>query len=428
MVSIGPILAVPGMREAVRASPAPVVGFAGILGGAPVLGMAQHLLPAIGVEVDAAAVGEHYGSRTGEGVLDVWAMDGADAGSADRVRAAGLRPVVTDLIMSDPEATATFISYAVKSGTACARRSDLQPRLLFTIFAPDGIAEITAGDDLAAIVLDAVHADPQGPLLDGDIVVITSKIVSKAEGRVVPAADREAMINAETVRTVARRGATAIVRDPGRAHPCGRGRRPVQRGALRGAAAAGGPRCVRRPAARGAGGADRPPPRRDRLRHRRPGLANRPDRPGDRGVRGAGRPSYAGLSDGYGNPLRITAMALADELAGAADLVKGKLDGRPVAVVRGLSGLVGDPGGTAAELVRPAAEDLFPLGSREAVLAAALIAAGRADAYEEVVGLDAAERAAAVVRLVGVEGPAAELLMRMLSADLSDPAALSPPG
>ena len=103
-------------------------------------------------------------------------------------------------------------------------------------------------------------------------------------------------------------------------------------------------------------------------------------------------------------------MALADELAGAADLVKGKLDGRPVAVVRGLSGLVGDPGGTAAELVRPAAEDLFPLGSREAVLAAALIAAGRADAYEELVRLDAAERAAAVLRLVGVEGPAAELL------------------
>ena len=83
-------------------------------------------------------------------------------------------------------------------------------------------------------------------------------------------------------------------------------------------------------------------------------------------------------------------MALADELAGAADLVKGKLDGRPVAVVRGLSGLVGDPGGSAAELVRPAAEDLFPLGSREAVLAAALIAAGRPDAYEELVAAGAA--------------------------------------
>ena len=95
-----------------------MVGFAGILGGAPVLGMAHRLLPAIGVAVDAAAVGRHYGARTAGGVLDVWAMDTADAGSADRVREAGLRPVVTDLIMTDPEATAAFIGYAVKSGTA----------------------------------------------------------------------------------------------------------------------------------------------------------------------------------------------------------------------------------------------------------------------------------------------------------------------
>ena len=57
VVSIGPILAVPGLRDAVQRAPAPVVGFAGILGGAPVLGMAHRLLPAIGVDVDAAAVG-----------------------------------------------------------------------------------------------------------------------------------------------------------------------------------------------------------------------------------------------------------------------------------------------------------------------------------------------------------------------------------
>jgi LPPG:FO 2-phospho-L-lactate transferase len=51
-------------------------------------------------------------------VLDVWAMDTTDAAGADRVRTAGLTPVVTDLIMSDPEATAAFLGYAVKSGTA----------------------------------------------------------------------------------------------------------------------------------------------------------------------------------------------------------------------------------------------------------------------------------------------------------------------
>ena len=118
VVSIGPILAVPGLRAALVDAGAPVVGFSGILGGAPVLGMAHRLLPAIGVGVDAASVGVHYGSRTAGGVLDVWAMDTADAAAAERVRAAGLVPVVTDLIMSDPEATAAFIAYAVKSGTA----------------------------------------------------------------------------------------------------------------------------------------------------------------------------------------------------------------------------------------------------------------------------------------------------------------------
>ena len=64
VVSIGPILEVPGIRAAMVTTSAPVIGFAGILGGAPVLGMAHRLLPAIGVAVDAAAVGRHYGSRT----------------------------------------------------------------------------------------------------------------------------------------------------------------------------------------------------------------------------------------------------------------------------------------------------------------------------------------------------------------------------
>ena len=118
VVSIGPILAVPGLRAALVAAGAPVVGFSGILGGAPVLGMAHRLLPVIGVGVDAGSVGVHYGSRPAGGVLDVWAMDTADAAGAERVRAAGLAPVVTDLIMSDPEATAAFVAYTVKSGTA----------------------------------------------------------------------------------------------------------------------------------------------------------------------------------------------------------------------------------------------------------------------------------------------------------------------
>jgi LPPG:FO 2-phospho-L-lactate transferase len=114
VVSIGPILAVPGLRDAVRAGSAPVVGFAGILGGAPVLGMAHRLLPAIGVEVDAAAVGLHYGARRADGVLDLWVMDSRDAASADRVRRAGLDATVTDLVMHDPDATAAFVRHSVE--------------------------------------------------------------------------------------------------------------------------------------------------------------------------------------------------------------------------------------------------------------------------------------------------------------------------
>ena len=292
---------------------------------------------------------------------------------------------------------------------------------MITIFAPDGIAEITAGDDLAAIVLDAVRADPQGPLQDGDIVVITSKIVSKAEGRAVPAADRETTLIAETARTVARRGATAIVR--------------TRRGLT--LAAAGVDRSNVDPSAVLLLPVD-PDASAARLRaalQRATGLrlgviisdtAGRAWRIGqtDQAIGVAGVQAvrnYAGVFDRHGNELRVTAMAVADEVAGAADLVKNKLDGRPVAIVRGLSRLVGDPGGTAAALVRPTGEDLFPLGSREAVLAAALIAADRTDAYEDLVRLDGEERVAAALQVVGAEGPAADLLTRMLSADLADP-------
>lgn len=115
VVSIGPILEVSGIRTAVRNATAPVIGFAGILGGAPVLGMAHRLLPAIGVAVDAAAVGRHYGSRSAGGILDLWVMDSADAGSVAALERDGLPSAVTGLIMSSPEATAEFVRLAVKA-------------------------------------------------------------------------------------------------------------------------------------------------------------------------------------------------------------------------------------------------------------------------------------------------------------------------
>ncbi len=82
---------------------------------------------------------------------------------------------------------------------------------------------------------------------------------------------------------------------------------------------------------------------------------------------------HAGRVDGYGNPLAVTAPALADEVAGAADLAQGKLAGRPVALVRGLAAHVlpaGDDGPPARSLNRPLAQDMFALGTREAVVAA----------------------------------------------------------
>ncbi|MGI3781901.1 MAG: 2-phospho-L-lactate transferase CofD family protein, partial [Janthinobacterium lividum] len=113
VVSIGPILAVPGIRSALRSTPAPVLGFSGILHGAPVLGMAHRLLPTIGVAVDAAAVGRHYGARSGTGVLDAWVLDTADAASAAALEADGLPTLARDLVMSSPDATAAFVRSAV---------------------------------------------------------------------------------------------------------------------------------------------------------------------------------------------------------------------------------------------------------------------------------------------------------------------------
>lgn len=113
VVSIGPILGVGGLREALVAAPAPVIGFAGILGGAPVLGMAHRLLPAIGVAVDAASVGIHYGSRAAGGVLDVWVMHSADADSASSLQQHQLPTLITKLIMDSPAATARFVLEAV---------------------------------------------------------------------------------------------------------------------------------------------------------------------------------------------------------------------------------------------------------------------------------------------------------------------------
>ncbi|WP_029144933.1 2-phospho-L-lactate transferase [Microbacterium luticocti] len=115
VVSIGPILAVPGVRDALRATPARVVGVSGIIGGAVVRGMADVCLAAIGVPTTAAAVAGHYGARAAGGLLDAWVMAEEDAALAPEVAALGVRPVVSPLWMTDAAASAAIVDAALEA-------------------------------------------------------------------------------------------------------------------------------------------------------------------------------------------------------------------------------------------------------------------------------------------------------------------------
>jgi coenzyme F420-0:L-glutamate ligase/coenzyme F420-1:gamma-L-glutamate ligase len=228
--------------------------------------------------------------------------------------------------------------------------------------------EVRRGDDLTTLLLE--HTD----LLDGDVVALTSKVVSKAEGRAV-SGTRPAAVTTETTRVLARRGDSVIAE--------------TRHGLV--LAAAGVDSSNVEP-----GTALLLPVEPDRTaRELRAGVfertgmnvavvitdtAGRAWRNGqvDLAIGCAGLAALTDLSgttDPFGNVLIVTAPATADEIASAGDLVKGKTRGQPVAVLRGLSDLVlppGDHGLGAAELVRPSELDLFGLGAREAAVTAAL--------------------------------------------------------
>ncbi|MFK4066240.1 coenzyme F420-0:L-glutamate ligase [Streptomyces sp. NPDC029674] len=237
----------------------------------------------------------------------------------------------------------------------------------YRVWAVPGLPEVREGDDLAKLIAAAEPA-----LADGDVVLVTSKIVSKAEGRIVQADDREAAIDAETVRVVARRGPLRIVEN--------------RQGLVMAAAGVD---------------ASNTPAGTVLLLPTDPDASARAVREGLRGALGVdvgvivtdtfGRPWRAGLTDvaigaagvrvlddlrggedAYGNPLSATVVATADELAAAGDLVKGKAAGLPVAVVRGLphvvnGGVEGSADEGARALVRAARDDMFRLGTSEAV-------------------------------------------------------------
>lgn len=233
-----------------------------------------------------------------------------------------------------------------------------------------GLPEFRPGDDLTAALARALVPT----LADGDVVVVTSKILSKVEGRLVRVphdpeerdAARRRLIDDETVRVLATKGRTKIVTN--------------RLGIVQAAAGVDGSNVA------GDEVALLPEDPDGSAETLRAGLAaalgvrvavvvtdtmGRCWRLGqtDAAIGSAGLVAlhgYGGTVDAQGNELLVTEIAVADEVAAAADLVKGKLGGVPVAVVRGLRHLVGG-GRSAGELVRPVEEDLFWLGTAEAL-------------------------------------------------------------
>ena len=254
---------------------------------------------------------------------------------------------------------------------------------MLQIWALDGLPEVRAGDDLIALVADAAG----GTLRDGDILVVTSKIVSKAEGRSLPADDREDAITAETVRVVA-----------SRTSPTGHTTRIVENrlgiiAAAAGVDASNTPHgtVLLLPADPDASARDLAAGLRARLGVTVGVLVSdtmgRAWREGqtDAAIGAAGVLVFEdlrGQTDAEGRPLVVTMPCVADELCAAADLVKGKSERRPVAVVRGRADLVGSldlPG--ARSIIRPPERDMFHTGAEEAYEQG--YAAGAAEVWDE---------------------------------------------
>jgi len=241
-----------------------------------------------------------------------------------------------------------------------------------------GIGEIAPGDELSAIIGDAIA----GRVREGDVVVVTSKIVSKAEGRVVRADDREAAITAETVRVVAEKrwpgGSTRIVEN--------------RLGLVQAAAGVDASNTPEGTVLLLPEDPDRSALELCAALRARHGVCvgviitdtmGRPWRIGqtDVAIGAAGvrvLDDLQGTADDFGRELAVTNAALADEIAGAANLLAGKTSRQPVTLVHGLGDLVLDDAAVAAarlgggsapsarDLVRAPEDDLFRLGAREA--------------------------------------------------------------
>lgn len=103
VISVGAVLATPGVAEAIRETPARVVGVSPIIGGSVVRGMADVCLAAIGVPSDAGAVGLHYGARARGGLIDAWLVDTVDAAAGSSLARSGIEAKAVPLWMTDLE-------------------------------------------------------------------------------------------------------------------------------------------------------------------------------------------------------------------------------------------------------------------------------------------------------------------------------------
>ena len=232
------------------------------------------------------------------------------------------------------------------------------------IFGIEGIGEITPGSDLAGIIAEAAAASPDTKLLDGDVLVVTQKIVSKAENRLVEIdpndpLSHKPLVERESVRILRRRG-ELIISETEHGFICANAGIDLSN-VERGWAAllpVDSDRSARRI--------------RDGLRHRAGVeiaviVSDTFGRPWRRGVTDvaigcagvAGVVDLRGTADALGREMQVTEVAVVDEIAAAAELVMGKSTNIPVAVVRGVDPTWLREASVRAEIVRSASDDLF---------------------------------------------------------------------
>ncbi|MCU0309423.1 MAG: coenzyme F420-0:L-glutamate ligase [Acidimicrobiales bacterium] len=233
-----------------------------------------------------------------------------------------------------------------------------------TVFGLPGMPEVAPGDDLATMIAEAAGRDPDTALAAGDVLVVTQKIVSKAEDRLVAVdpddpRSHKPLVEQESVRVLRRRG-DLVISETSHGFVCANAGIDLSN-VERGQAAllpVDSDRSARRI--------------RDGLRHRvgvdvAVIVSDTFGRPWRRGVTDvaigcagvAGIVDLRGTTDAMGREMQVTEVAVVDEIAAAAELVMGKASGIPVAVVRGVDGSWLRDGSVRDEIVRAPADDLF---------------------------------------------------------------------